>query len=134
MTQQHPLIKLVNSTSLVSQILVGLVFGILLAMFMPEWAKAAGLLGSLFVGALKAVAPLLVFVLVMSAIIGHKQGQKTNMKPILLLYVLGTFLAAVVAVMASFLFPPTCTWLPALPRSPRRAASPRYCRPCCSTW
>ncbi|MCE9955691.1 serine/threonine transporter SstT, partial [Aeromonas rivipollensis] len=105
MTQQHPLIKLVNSTSLVSQILVGLVFGILLAMFMPEWAKAAGLLGSLFVGALKAVAPLLVFVLVMSAIIGHKQGQKTNMKPILLLYVLGTFLAAVVAVMASFLFP-----------------------------
>ena len=105
MTQQHPLIKLVNSTSLVSQILVGLVFGILLAMFMPEWAKAAGLLGSLFVGALKAVAPLLVFVLVMSAIIGHKQGQKTNMKPILLLYVLGTFLAAVVAVMASFLIP-----------------------------
>ena len=96
MTQQHPLIKLVNSTSLVSQILVGLVFGILLAMFMPEWAKAAGLLGSLFVGALKAVAPLLVFVLVMSAIIGHKQGQKTNMKPILLLYVLGTFLAAAV--------------------------------------
>ena len=88
MTQQHPLIKLVNSTSLVSQILVGLVFGILLAMFMPEWAKAAGLLGSLFVGALKAVAPLLVFVLVMSAIIGHKQGQKTNMKPILLLYLL----------------------------------------------
>ena len=50
MTQQHPLIRLVNSTSLVSQILVGLVLGILLAMFMPEWAKAAGLLGSLFVG------------------------------------------------------------------------------------
>ena len=48
-----PLIRLVNSTSLVSQILVGLVFGILLAMFMPEWAKAAGLLGSLFVGALR---------------------------------------------------------------------------------
>mgnify|MGYP006197720843 CR=1 FL=1 len=56
MTQQHPLIKLVNSTSLVSQILVGLVFGILLAMFMPEWAKAAGLLGSLFVGALRGAA------------------------------------------------------------------------------
>jgi serine/threonine transporter len=47
------------------------------------------------------VAPLLVFVLVMSAIIGHKQGQKTNMKPILLLYVLGTFLAAAVAVASS---------------------------------
>ncbi|MGL5200428.1 MAG: serine/threonine transporter SstT, partial [Aeromonas veronii] len=105
MTQQHPLLRLVNSTSLVSQILVGLVFGILLALFAPEWAKTAGLLGSLFVGALKAVAPLLVFVLVMAAIIGHKQGQKTNMRPILLLYLFGTFSAAVVAVIASFLFP-----------------------------
>ena len=48
MTQQHPLIKLVNSTSLVSQILVGLVFGILLAMFIPEWAKAGRVLVSGF--------------------------------------------------------------------------------------
>nr|MBP8065413.1 cation:dicarboxylase symporter family transporter [Aeromonadaceae bacterium] len=107
MTQQHPLMRLVNSTSLVSQILVGLVFGILLAMFMPEWAKAVGLLGSLFVGALKAVAPLLVFVLVMAAIIGHKQGQKTNIRPLLALYLFGTFAAALVAVIASFLFPTT---------------------------
>ncbi|ENC6432505.1 TPA: serine/threonine transporter SstT [Aeromonas veronii] len=105
MTQQHPLLRLVNSTSLVSQILVGLVFGILLALFAPEWAKTAGLLGSLFVGALKAVAPLLVFVLVMAAIIGHKQGQKTNIRPLLALYLFGTFSAAVVAVIASFLFP-----------------------------
>src|SRR5690606_28691875 len=107
MTQQHPLMRLVNSTSLVSQILVGLVFGILLAMFMPEWAKAVGLLGSLFVGALKAVAPLLVFVLVMAAIIGHEQGQKTNIRPLLALYLFGTFAAALVAVIASFLFPTT---------------------------
>lgn len=105
MTQQHPLLRLVNNTSLISQILVGLVFGILLALFAPEWAKAAGLLGSLFVGALKAVAPLLVFVLVMAAIIGHKQGQQTNIRPLLVLYLFGTFSAAMVAVLASFLFP-----------------------------
>ncbi len=102
-------------------------------MFMPEWAKTAGLLGSLFVGALKAVAPLLVFVLVMAAIIGHKQGQKTNMKPILLLYLLGTFLAAAVAVVASFLFPSTCIWWPTVPRSPA-GRHHQCCRPCCSTW
>lgn len=102
---QHPLIKLVNSTSLVSQILVGLVIGILLAWLAPEAAKSVGLLGGLFVGGLKAVAPVLVFVLVMAAIIGHKQGQKTSMKPILVLYLLGTFSAAVVAVVASFMFP-----------------------------
>ncbi|MEW7865158.1 serine/threonine transporter SstT [Aeromonas diversa] len=103
--QQHPLLRLINSTSLISQILVGLVLGILLASFAPELAKSVGLLGSLFVGGLKAVAPVLVFVLVMSAIIGHKQGQKSNMKPILVLYILGTFSAALVAVIASFLFP-----------------------------
>ncbi|MGE6107927.1 serine/threonine transporter SstT [Aeromonas sobria] len=105
MTQQHPLLRLVNSTSLVSQILVGLIAGILLALFAPEWAKSAGLLGSLFVGALKAVAPILVFVLVIAAITGHKQGQKTNIRPLLGLYLFGTFAAALVAVLASFLFP-----------------------------
>ncbi len=103
--QQHPLVRLLNSTSLVSQILVGLILGVLLALFSPETAKSVGLLGSLFVGGLKAVAPVLVFVLVMAAVVGHKQGQKTNMKPILLLYLLGTFSAAAVAVAASFLFP-----------------------------
>ncbi|MFM4964360.1 serine/threonine transporter SstT [Aeromonas bivalvium] len=105
MTQQHPLLRLVNSTSLVSQILVGLIAGILLALFAPEWAKSAGLLGGLFVGALKAVAPILVFVLVIAAITGHKQGQKTNIRPLLGLYLFGTFAAALVAVLASFLFP-----------------------------
>lgn len=95
--------------SLIKRILVGLVFGVLLGVFLPETAQPVSLLGTLFVGALKAVAPILVFFLVMSAISGHKKGQKTNMKSIIILYLLGTFLAAVVAVLASFLFPVALT-------------------------
>src|SRR5690606_10329241 len=61
----------------------------------------------LFVSALKAVAPVLVFFLVAAAIANHKHGQQTSMGPILMLYLLGTFAAALVAVVASFLFPLT---------------------------
>ncbi|MGL5948731.1 MAG: serine/threonine transporter SstT [Aeromonas sp.] len=104
-SQPHPFIRLVNRTSLISQIAVGLVLGSTIAVTAPELAKSIGLLGALFVGALKAVAPLLVFVLVMAAIIGHKQGQKSNIRPLLALYLFGTFSAALVAVMASFMFP-----------------------------
>ncbi|TNH43685.1 serine/threonine transporter SstT [Photorhabdus luminescens] len=91
--------------SLVKQILVGLIAGILLAWLTPSVAKSVGLLGTLFVGALKAVAPVLVWVLVMSSIANHKEGQKTNIRPILILYILGTFFAALVAVAGSFIFP-----------------------------
>lgn len=98
-----------NRLSLIKRILVGLVFGVLLGVFLPDTAQPISLLGTLFVGALKAVAPILVFFLVMSAISGHKKGQKTNMKSIIVLYLLGTFLAAVVAVLASFLFPVALT-------------------------
>ena len=71
----------------------------------PAAGSTVGLLGSLFVGALKAVAPVLVFVLVASAIAQHKEGNEVRVKPILVLYLLGTFSAAVVAVLASFAFP-----------------------------
>lgn len=91
--------------SLVKQILVGLIAGILLAWLTPSVAKSVSLLGTLFVGALKAVAPVLVWILVMSSIANHKEGQKTNIRPILILYVLGTFFAALVAVVGSFMFP-----------------------------
>ncbi|KMW74050.1 serine/threonine protein kinase [Photorhabdus luminescens subsp. luminescens] len=91
--------------SLVKQILVGLIAGILLAWLTPSVAKSVGLLGTLFVGALKAVAPVLVWILVMSSIANHKEGQKTNIRPILILYILGTFFAALVAVAGSFIFP-----------------------------
>ncbi|MCX7206120.1 MAG: serine/threonine transporter SstT [Proteobacteria bacterium] len=104
---QHPLLRLLNRSSLVSQIMVGLIAGIALALFFPAAASSAGLLGSLFVSALKAVAPILVFVLVAASIANHKPSQKSNMRPILVLYLFGTFAAAVVAVAASFLFPST---------------------------
>ena len=66
--------------SLVKQITVGLIVGIILAVTIPEVAKPVVILGSLFVGALKAIAPVLVLFLVMSAIAQHKSGQQTNMK------------------------------------------------------
>ncbi|SQI44259.1 Na(+)/serine-threonine symporter [Leminorella richardii] len=93
--------------SLVTQILIGLVAGIILSLISPSAAQAVGLLGNLFVSALKSVAPILVFILVASSIANHKQGQKTNMKPIIILYLIGTFCAALIAVIGSFLFPST---------------------------
>ncbi|MBH1931338.1 serine/threonine transporter SstT [Serratia rubidaea] len=101
----HKILTRITQGSLVKQILVGLVAGILLAFISPAAASAVGLLGALFVGALKAVAPVLVLVLVMASIANHKQGQKTNIRPILFLYLLGTFAAALVAVLLSFAFP-----------------------------
>ncbi len=66
-------------------------------------------MGDLFVGALKGVAPILVFFLVMSSLAQHKKGAKTNMGTVIALYLIGTFSAAVVAVLASFMFPVTLT-------------------------
>lgn len=93
--------------SLVKQILIGLILGILLALVSKPAAEATGLLGTLFVGALKAVAPVLVLTLVMASIANHQHGQKTNIRPILWMYLLGTFSAALTAVVVSFLFPST---------------------------
>ena len=91
--------------SLVTQIVIGLIAGILLGHFAPDAAHSIALLGQLFVSALKSVAPILVFVLVMSSIANQKTHTSSRMGPILLLYVLGTFLAALTAVIASFAFP-----------------------------
>ena len=93
--------------SLISQIAIGLVLGIALALIAPSATKSVALLGDLFIAALKAVAPILVFVLVTAAIANHKKGQPTHIRPVLILYLLGTFAAAVVAVAASFAFPTT---------------------------
>ncbi len=98
-----------NQMSLVKRIIIGLIIGIILAVTIPDTAKPIVIFGSLFVGALKAVAPILVFFLVTSAISQHKSGQQTNMKSILILYLLGTFLAGLIAVVASFIFPITLT-------------------------
>lgn len=96
-----------RAPSLVVQIVIGLVAGIVLSMLWPAGAKAVGLLGTVFISALKAVAPILVLVLVAASIANHRQGQKTHIRMILLLYVIGTLIAALVGVAASFLFPGT---------------------------
>lgn len=110
MTQQHAssgFIRFLTRGSLVKQILIGLILGIALALVSKPAAEATGLLGTLFVGALKAVAPVLVLTLVMASIANHQQGQKTNIRPILWLYLFGTFAAALTAVVVSFIFPST---------------------------
>ncbi len=91
--------------NLVLQILVGIVLGVIVAMVSKDLAMSFSILGTLFVGALKAIAPILVFVLVATAIATKEVGVQTGMKPIISLYLVGTFLAALIAVMASFLFP-----------------------------
>jgi len=98
-----------NKMTLVQRIIVGLIVGIILAVTIPEKAKFVVIFGSLFVGALKAIAPILVFFLVMGAISQHRTGHQTNMKSIIVLYLLGTFLAGLVAVIASFIFPVVLT-------------------------
>lgn len=93
-----------NKISLVKQICIGLVIGIILAVLFPQELSGLAILGQLFTGALKAVAPVVVLFLVMAAISQHQQGQKTNIKSIIILYIIGTFLAALVAVVVSFIF------------------------------
>ena len=68
-----------NSVSLVLRIICGLILGIILGLTVPQ-ASGISILGQLFVGALKGVAPILVFFLVMSALCRMGKGQKTNMK------------------------------------------------------
>ena len=91
--------------SLVTQIVIGLLAGVLLSLVSPRAGAAVGLLGTVFISALKAVAPVLVLVLVAASIANHRQGAQTRMRPILGLYLAGTLMAALVGVCASFLFP-----------------------------
>ena len=97
-----------NQLSLINRIVIGMIIGILLGIFVPQ-AAAVGTIGTVFVSALKAIAPLLVFFIVLSALAQHKEGHETNMKSIVVLYLFGTFAAALVGVIASFAFPITLT-------------------------
>lgn len=101
--------RVTNHFSLVSQIAVGIVAGVILAGLSTDAALAVGLLGTLFVNALKAVAPVLVFILIIAAIANHRPGNRNHVGPIVWLYLAGTFLAALTAVAASYLMPTTLT-------------------------
>jgi serine/threonine transporter len=95
------------SGSLVLQISIGLVAGVALSLVAPDAAKASMLLGTLFVQALKAVAPILVLVLVASAIANRRASHTSQLRPIVLMYLAGTVAAALLAVTMSSLFPTT---------------------------
>lgn len=98
-----------NSINLVNRIIVGIVIGVVLALTIPNTVSGITILGSLFISALKAVAPVLVFVLVINAIASHVKGKDTNMKMVLLLYAVATFCAGFVGVVVSYIFPTTLT-------------------------
>ena len=100
----HRIILTWKKTNLIKRISLGIFCGTLLAILFPK-ASASGLLGEIFVGGLKAIAPLLVFSLVSNALSQQKKGQQSNMRTVIVLYLLGTFAAAIVAVLASFIFP-----------------------------
>ncbi|HGD0449811.1 TPA: serine/threonine transporter SstT [Streptococcus agalactiae] len=99
-------LKAWRKTSLIKKITIGVVIGLFLGILVPK-ASAIGLLGQLFVGGLKAIAPLLVFTLVISALSQHREGGKTNMSTIIGLYITATFAAALIAVVVNYIFPLT---------------------------
>lgn len=98
------MLKLLKKFTLVQRIIIGMLFGILLGIITPNFIFI-GILGELFVGALKAIAPILVFMIITSSLAQHKAGEKTHLNSILILYLSGTFLSAIVAVAASYMFP-----------------------------
>jgi serine/threonine transporter len=100
------ILKKWNDMSLILRIAIGLVIGAALGVLVPQ-ATAIGILGDVFVGALKAIAPILVFVLVMSSLAQANNGIGKKFRTVIVLYMLSTLLAAIVAVVASFLFPVT---------------------------
>ncbi|MFV0519586.1 MAG: serine/threonine transporter SstT [Lachnospirales bacterium] len=101
----YKLLEKWSSYSLIARIVAGLILGTILGLVAPNIFGFVSFFGTLFVGALKGIAPILVFFLVMSAIAQHKEGSQTNMKHIIALYVISTIVAALVAVAASFMFP-----------------------------
>lgn len=103
----RPLLGWLQRTSIVTQIVISLVVGTIFALVWPDAAARVEVLGTLFISALKAVAPILVLILVIAAISNQQPGQTTQLKPILGLYLVGTLSAAMVAVVASMAFPST---------------------------
>lgn len=103
------LIEKWNNSSLILRIIVGLVIGIILGLTIPQ-ASWISIIGDLFVGALRGIAPLLVFTLIISALSHMGKGQKTNMSFVAILYILGNLLSALSAVLVSYAFPVILTF------------------------
>lgn len=95
-----------SELSLVFRILIGLSIGVVLGLIVPGWT-AIDILGKMFVNALKAIAPILVMVLVASSIAQAGKGLGSRFRTVISEYMLSTFIAAIGAVIGSFLFPIT---------------------------
>lgn len=93
-------------SSLILKIVIGLIIGAVLGILVPDW-EIIGFPGEIFVSALKAIAPILVFVLVASAISKARGGIGSRFKTVIILYLFSTFLSAMVAIIASTMFPVT---------------------------
>ncbi|MFR5028316.1 MAG: serine/threonine transporter SstT [Coprococcus sp.] len=102
------IVEMWNRVSLIAKILVGIVIGAVLGLLVPG-ATGIGLIGTMFVRALKAIAPILVFALVISSIANAGKGNGQQFRMVTIMYMLSTLCAAVVAVSASFIFPVTMT-------------------------
>lgn len=100
------ILKKYTETNLIIRIVIGLIIGAAVGLAFPQWS-VFGVLGDVFVGALKAIAPVLVFVLVISSLANAGGGIGKRFRTVIVLYMLSTFLAAFVAVIASNLFPVT---------------------------
>lgn len=100
------IIKKWTESSLILKIVIGLVIGAILGIAVPQWSFI-GFPGEVFVSALKAIAPILVFVLVASALSKARSGLGSRFKSVIIFYLSSTFLSAMVAVTASYLFPVT---------------------------
>lgn len=103
----NPIAKFFNAIPFIMQVVIGLILGVILAMIIPGDKTVLPAFGNLFVSALKAMAPILVFVLVSSAIAGHNKGTKTNMKPVILVYFFSMIFASILALCMSYAFPVT---------------------------
>lgn len=104
---RSPFAKTLNRVPFILQIILGLIVGIILAAIYPNDTTVIPMLGTLFVKALKSVAPILVFVLVAAAIARHKAGTQSNIRPIIVLYLVSMVAASSLALAMSNLFPST---------------------------
>ena len=102
----NKILNIWNNLGLIHKIFIGMIVGVILALFVPKFTFIS-IIGNLFVGALKAIAPLLVFFLVISALSKNRSSNSKNMKNIIILYIFGTLAAAITGTVASFIFPIT---------------------------
>lgn len=101
-------LKKIMSIPLVLRISLGLLIGVILGLVLPQ-ATFIAMLGKIFISALKGIAPILVLFLVISSLANAGKNLGARFKTVISLYLISTLIAAVVAVVASFIFPLTVT-------------------------